>query len=57
METTSPQTGERFAKTIKMSRELDLALKRLAFEKSQAEGRRVTESELIEQALKAHFGL
>lgn len=43
---------QRIVKSIRVANSIDLAIKRLAFEDTQAQGRRVTESDLIETALR-----
>lgn len=50
-------TDDKIAKTIRLSKALDLAVKREAFERTQAEGRRVTESDLIDAALRQYLGI
>lgn len=47
---TKPE--QRIVKSIRIAQSIDLAIKRLAFEDTQAQGRRVTESDLIEAALR-----
>lgn len=55
----SAPAGEalRITKTIRMDRATDLALKRAALEGTIANGARVTESDLIEQAIKLYLKL
>jgi hypothetical protein len=45
----------RVTKTIRIDRAIDIALKRAALERSIASGERVTEQDLIEQALRQAF--
>lgn len=47
----------RITKTIRMDKSLDLALKRAALERGADSGSRVTESDLIEEALKFYLKL
>ena len=47
----------RITKTIRMDRALDLALKRAALDRTVASGARVTESDLIDQAIKQYLKL
>ncbi len=55
--TPASATDDKIAKTIRLSKALDLAVKREAFERTQAEGRRVTESDLIDAALRQYLGI
>lgn len=48
---------DKIAKTIRISKALNQVLKREAFEREQAEGRRVTESDLIDAALRQYLKL
>lgn len=48
---------DKMAKTIRISKALNQALKREAFEREQAQGRRVTESDLIDAALRQYLKL
>jgi hypothetical protein len=47
----------RITKTIRIDRALDLAVKRTALERQAASGARVTESDLIEAALRHYLKL
>ncbi len=49
--------GAKITKTIRMSRTMDLRLKEEAHRRSMAEGKRVTESDLIEQALLKYLNM
>lgn len=49
--------GARITKTIRMSRSLDLRLKEEAHRRTMAEGKRVTESDLIEQSLLKYLNM
>jgi hypothetical protein len=53
----TPAAPERITKTIRMDRSLDQALKRAALERSVAAGARVTESDLIDLAIKQYLKL
>lgn len=48
-------TEARRTKTIRLSPALDIFLKEEAFRRTMASGRRVNESDLIEEALTGHF--
>lgn len=48
----APKPEQRIVKSIRVAQSIDLAIKRLAFEDTQTQGRRVTESDLIEAALR-----
>lgn len=49
---TAPSIGaERITKTIRLRRDVEQRLKDEAYSKSKAKGKRVTESDLIEEAL------
>ncbi|HEX7817390.1 hypothetical protein [Dyella sp.] len=50
--TPAAKPEQRIVKSIRVAHSIDLAIKRLAFEDTQAQGRRVTESDLIEFALR-----
>ena len=52
-----PTEGAKITKTIRMSRTMDLRLKEEAHRRSMAEGKRVTESDLIEQALLKYLNM
>lgn len=58
-ETASPPAPEavRITKTIRMDRTLDLALKQAALDRTIAGGARVTESDLIDLAIKQYLKL
>lgn len=47
----------RITKTIRMDKSVDLALKRAALERSAEGGSRVTESDLIQDAIKIYLNL
>jgi hypothetical protein len=47
----------RITKTIRIDRALDLALKRAALDRTAASGARVTESDVIDQAIKQYLKL
>lgn len=49
--------GSKITKTIRMSRSMDLRLKEEAHRRSMAEGKRVTESDLIDQALLKYLNM
>lgn len=48
---------KRMTKTIRLRLDLESRLKDEAYERTKAEGRRVTESDLIEQALCKYFNM
>lgn len=54
---TVPAEGAKITKTIRMSRTVDLALKGEAYRRSMAERKRVTESDLIEQAVLKYLNM
>lgn len=51
----STESEQRIVKSIRVANSLDLAIKRLAFEETQVQGHRVTESDLIELALRQYL--
>lgn len=51
----APPPAARINKTIRIRKAHDSKLKELAYKKSSAEGRKVSESDLIEQALDEFF--
>jgi hypothetical protein len=46
---------ERMTKTIRLAKTLDRHLKTEAYRRTMLEGKRVTESDVIEEALKKHL--
>lgn len=52
---TSVLVSQRRTKSIRIDPALDLFLKEEAFRRTMASGKRVSESDLIEEALVAHF--
>ena len=52
---TSVQASQRRTKSIRIDPVLDLFLKEEAFRRTMASGKRVSESDLIEEALVGHF--
>jgi hypothetical protein len=56
-EPSAARPAARITKTIRMSPEMEEALKDAAYSRSKAAGRRVTESDLIEDALKKYFNM
>lgn len=50
-----PLVDERTNKTIRIRKTLEMRLKEDAFRRSQAEGRRVTESDIIDEALELYW--
>lgn len=54
---TSVLVAQRRTKSIRIDPALDLFLKEQAFRRTMASGKRVSESDLIEEALVGHFGI
>lgn len=54
---SAPSEGAKITKTIRMLRSMDLRLKDEAHRRTMAEGKRVTESDLIEQALLKYLNM
>ncbi|ABO60463.1 hypothetical protein KUU78_30865 (plasmid) [Pseudomonas aeruginosa] len=52
---TVPVVAERTNKTIRIRKTFEAKLKEDAFHRSQAEGRRVTESDIIDEALEFYW--
>ena len=48
-------TGERINKTIRIQKAFDAKLKEIAYHRTAAEGKRVTESDIIEEVLELYF--
>lgn len=55
--TPASAPDDKITKAIRLSKSLDLIVKREAFERTQAQGRRVTESDLIDAALRQYLKL
>lgn len=51
------RVAARITKTIRISPEIEEALKDEAYNRSKASGKRVTESDLIDEALKKYFNI
>jgi hypothetical protein len=49
--------AQRITKTIRISHEIEAALKDAAYSRSKESGQRVTESDLIDDALKKYFNI
>ena len=49
--------AQRITKTIRVSHEIEAALKDAAYSRSKESGQRVTESDLIDDALKQYFNI
>jgi len=54
---SAARPAARITKTIRISPEIEAALKDAAYHRSKASGQRVTESDLIEEALKKYFNI
>ena len=52
---TAPAVPERTNKTIRIRKSFELKLKEDAFHRTQKEGRRVTESDIIDEALQLYW--
>ena len=52
-----PRSGPRITKTIRISREIEAALKEAAYTQSKATGQRVAESDVIHEALKKYLNI
>lgn len=53
----APAEGLRITKTIRIDRAVDLAIKHAALARTSAGGARVTESDLIEQAVRQYLNV
>lgn len=54
---SNQEADKRITKTIRIGLSVESALKRAAFERSQASGKRVTESDVIEEALRKYLNI
>jgi hypothetical protein len=53
----APRTPARMTKTIRLATDLDAALKEEAYTRSRTSGQRITESDIIEEALRKYFSM
>jgi hypothetical protein len=54
---TKPRPAGRITKTIRLAPDLEQALKDVAYERSKAISQRVTESDVIDEALRKYFNM
>lgn len=53
----SPNARARMTKTIRLGTDVESALKDRAYERTKASGQRVTESDIIDEALRKYLGI
>ena len=53
----APRSAQRVTKTIRISPDVEAALKEAAYTQTKASGRRVTESDVIDDALKQYLNI
>jgi len=54
---SGPRSAQRITKTIRISPDVEAALKDAAYTQTKASGQRVTESDLIDEALKKYLNI
>lgn len=57
VQSSAPRPAGRITKTIRISPEIDTALKDAAYTRSREAGQRISESDLIDEALKQYFNI